>query len=148
MIWQIAPKHVYHSPQEVMAATALAVGIFNDGLEPFCRKVLANLGVSAGNTMALKRRDSLRQERYKKRSKQEWKAVEKKKRKARLGYEDKAEEEEGDTYEPGSFGPDGQPLRLATDVGDVAPAPKKARQCRTCHGPMKGHKRGRGCPPY
>lgn len=69
------------------------------------------------------------------RSKREWKEQQKKKRKRRKGMEDKSEEQEGPTYEPGLFGPDGKLLDLPTSFMDVKPAAKKARTCRSCNQP-------------
>ncbi len=76
-----------------------------------------------------------------------WQEKRKKKRKRRLGIEDKAEAKEGTVYAAGSFGPDGEMLQLPTSVTSE-PKTRKAPQCTVCHKPRKGHRKGQGCPPY
>ena len=92
------------------------------------------------STLALKKKDKERQLRAKNRSTTEWKEQQKKKRRGQLGVEDKAEEKEGPSYEPGRFGPDGELMDLPTSVDSIA---LPARTCRTCAQPRKGHSRAK-----
>ena len=148
----MAPKHKYHSTAEVTTASALGVGIFNEGLATFVSKVLGRLGVTVSrhSSQVFEKKDTERRRRYALRSSAEWKKVQKQKRKAQLGIEDELEEQEGDVYEAGGFMPDGTAFRPDVDGEQPSgqPPAKKSRQCRHCKGPVKGHKRGKGCPPY
>ena len=93
-IWQMAPKHKYHSTAEVMTATTLGVGIFNEGLAAFVSKVLGRLGVTVSrhSRLVFEKKDTQRQRRYALPSSAEWKKNQKQERKAQLGIEDELEE--------------------------------------------------------
>ena len=79
-IWQFAPKHLYHSPSDIYIASALAIGVFNEGMV-FIEKVLKELGLSVSEHAgkALQQKDTHRQKRSEQRATVEWK--EKRKRK-------------------------------------------------------------------
>ena len=148
-IWQFAPKHLYHSPSDIYIASALAIGVFNEGMV-FIEKVLKELGLSVSEHAgkSLQQKDTHRQKRSEQRATVEWKEKRKRKRKRQLGFEDAAERREGPTYEPGCFGPDGELMNLPTEIDAMEPPAKKVRVCRSCQQPRKGHQRGKGCPPY
>ena len=133
LIWRLAPKHTFHSPVDVYMASALAVGVFNDGMA-FLEGVLNELGLQASDhaLAGLKKKDERRHRTAKKRSQPEWKEAQKKKRRHQLGIEEQTEEQAGPTYEPGLFGPDGQLTSLPTSIGhdEEEPPAKKARTCR------------------
>ena len=80
----------------------------------------------------------------------EWKEQQKRKRKKQLSVQDAAEAEEGATYEPGVFGPDGELLQLPIAIEDMEPPAKRQRQCRTYNMPSTNERtpEGKGCPPY
>ena len=148
-IWRFAPKHIYHSPSDIYIAT-LGIGIYNDGMS-FVDRVLKELGLSVSEHAAkvIAQKDTCRQQRAAQRATKEWKEERKRKRKRKLGFEEASERTEGPTYEPGCFGPDGELMELPTAVDNAEPpAKKKLRVCKNCQGPVKGHKRGKGCPPY
>ena len=140
---------MYHCPSDIYIASALGVGIYNDGMM-FVEKVLRELGLSVSEftTNALQQKDENRWQRAEKRATTEWKEQRKRKRRRQLGVEDAAERREGPTYEPGCFGPDGELLNLPTVLDTAEPPAKQPRICKTCRGPVKGHNRAKGCPPY
>ena len=135
-----------------MPASALDVGIFNEGLVTFVSQVLGRLRVTVSHhsSQVFEKKDTERRYCYTLRSSAEWKKVQKQKRKVQLGIEDELEEQGGDVYEAGGFMPDRTAFRPDIDGEQPSgePLAKKSQQCRHCKGPMKGHKRGKRCPPY
>ena len=69
---------------------------------------------------------------------------EEKEAKKQLGIQDAAEEDEGATYEPGMFGPDGELLQLPIAIEDMEPPAKRQRQCRTYNMPSTNERTPEG----
>ena len=151
VMWLIAPKHVYHSPQIMHLAAALAIGKFNDG-SVFVGKMLQRLGYGIGvHTLdSLHKADEERLRKARLEESEEAKERRKKIKKKKDEKEDTALEKEGVQYEPGAFGPDGNLLEIppSSTNNNSAAGSKRPRVCKKCKQPMKGHKRGECHPEW
>jgi hypothetical protein len=132
VIWNVVPKDLYHSPQEVSLGINIAVGLYNDGQRATLAPLMEKMGISlpTSSTTIWGNMDAKRVKDAERRNTLEHKTQRKDKRKRNLRRLDAFSHVEGHTYKSGAFHSNMQTAK-----------PRKARKCSKCGNPMKGHKK-------